>query len=168
MIPWQAVFDYKPRKRDEAFFKLYHLYCLSICLILTVFRFVDAKPHYRFHKLALFDMIYYWISVTKYLSDILQNVSFPWSTHTLSWILPKSESVAFRQLTRAKNAIWNWSLYEMSNSFCEKAHPASIYTHFNTPVIIPLFSYTDTLFKWSQMKIIKLAFPKFLCEINFY
>ena len=40
----------------------------------------------------------------------------------------------------------------MSNSYNEKAHPSSIYTRFNTRCVIHLFSYTDTLFKWSQMK----------------
>ena len=47
----------------------------------------------------------------------------------------------------------------MSNSFCEKVHPSSIYTRFNTRSVIPLFSYTDALFEWSQMKIIKLEYP---------
>ena len=54
MIPWQAVFALKPRQRNETFFKLCHFYCLSICLILTVFRFVSAKVHFRFHKLSVF------------------------------------------------------------------------------------------------------------------
>ena len=57
----------------------------------------------------------------------------------------------------------------MSNSFCKKKpHLSSIYTRFNTRYVIPLFSYTDTLFEWSQMKIIKpisniLLRNNFLC-----
>ena len=43
--------------------------------------------------------------------------------------------------------------------YSEIAHPSSIYTRFNTRYVIPLLSYTDTLFEWSQMKIIKLEFP---------
>ena len=39
-----------------------------------------------------------------------------------------------------------------------KTHPSSIFTRFNTRYVIPLFSYTDTLFEWSQMEIIKLEF----------
>ena len=56
----------------------------------------------------------------------------------------------------------------MSNSYSEKAHPSSIYTRFNTRYVIHLFSYTDTLVEWSQMKIIKLLFPIFLYELFFY
>ena len=41
-------------------------------------------------------------------------------------------------------------LYEMSNSYSEKAHPSSIFTRFNTHYVIHLFSYTDSLFAWSQ------------------
>ena len=52
----------------------------------------------------------------------------------------------------------------MSNSYSEKAHPSSIYICFNTRYVIPLFSYTDTLFEWSQMKIIQLEFPIFWYE----
>ena len=55
----------------------------------------------------------------------------------------------------------------MSNSYSEKAHPSSIYTRFNIRYVIPLYSYTDTLFEWSQMKIIKLEFPIFLYETFF-
>ena len=55
----------------------------------------------------------------------------------------------------------------MSNSYSEKAYPSSIYTRFNTRYVIPLFSYTDTLFEWSQMKIIKLEFPIFWYETFF-
>ena len=56
----------------------------------------------------------------------------------------------------------------MSNSYSEKAHTSSIYTRFNTRYVMPLFSYTDTLFEWSQMKIIKLEFPIFWYETIFY
>ena len=52
----------------------------------------------------------------------------------------------------------------MSNSYSEKAHPSSIYTRFNTRYVIHLFSYTNTVFEWSQMKIIKLEFPIFWYE----
>ena len=55
----------------------------------------------------------------------------------------------------------------MSNSYSEKTDPSSIYTRFNTRYVIPLFSYTDTLFEWSQMKIIKLEFPIFWYETFF-
>ena len=55
----------------------------------------------------------------------------------------------------------------MSNSYSEKAHPSSIYTRFNTRYVIPLFGYTDTLFEWSHMKIIKLEFPIFWYETFF-
>ena len=55
----------------------------------------------------------------------------------------------------------------MSNLYSEKAHPSSIYTRFNTRYVIPLFSYTDTLCEWSQMKIIKLKFPIFWYETFF-
>ena len=52
----------------------------------------------------------------------------------------------------------------MSNSYSEKAHPSSIYSRLNTCYVIPLFSYTDTLFEWSQMKIMELEFPIFWNE----
>ena len=55
----------------------------------------------------------------------------------------------------------------MSNSYSEKTDPSSIYTHFNTCYVIPLFSYTDTLLKWSQMRIINLEFPIFWYETFF-
>ena len=126
-----------------------------------------AKLHFRFHKLSAFDMPYYWISYAKYLSGIQKKIVLS-LTHIISGILPKYESVAFWQLTRANNTIWNRPLYEMSNSFCEKAHPSSIYTLFNTRYVLPLFSYADTLFEWSQMKIIKLEFPIFWHETIFY
>ena len=48
----------------------------------------------------------------------------------------------------------------------KKAHPYSIYTRLNTRYVIPLFSCTDTLFEWSQMKIIKLEFPIFFVQNN--
>ena len=35
----------------------------------------------------------------------------------------------------------------MSNSYSEKTDPSAIYTRFNTRYVIPLFSYTDTLFE---------------------
>ena len=54
MIPLQFVFAQKPRQRNKTFFKLCHFYCLSICLIFTVFRFVGAKLHFRFHKFSAF------------------------------------------------------------------------------------------------------------------
>ena len=60
----------KPRQRDETVFKLCHFYCLSICLILTVVRFVGANLHFRFHNLCVFDMLFYLKSYGKYLSDI--------------------------------------------------------------------------------------------------
>ena len=44
------MFTQKPRQRDETVFKLCNFYCLSICLILKVFRFVGAKLHFRFHQ----------------------------------------------------------------------------------------------------------------------
>ena len=52
----------------------------------------------------------------------------------------------------------------MSNSYSEKTDPSSIYSRFNTRYVISLFSYTNTLFEWSQMKIIKLEFPIFWYE----
>ena len=55
----------------------------------------------------------------------------------------------------------------MSNSYSEKAHTSSIYTHFNIRDVIHLFSYTD-LFEWSQMKIIKLEFPIFWYKTCFF
>ena len=58
----------------------------------------------------------------------------------------------------------------MQNSYSKrKPHPYSIYTRFtcNTRYVIPLFSYTATLFEWSQMKIIKLEFPIFWYETFF-
>ena len=56
----------------------------------------------------------------------------------------------------------------MSNSYSKKEHPSSIYTRFNTRYVIHLFSYTDTLFERSHMKIIKLEFPIFWYETIFY
>ena len=64
------------RQRDETVFKLCHFYCLSICLILTVFRFVGANLHFRFHNLSVFDILFNLKSYAKYLSDIKLNVSF--------------------------------------------------------------------------------------------
>ena len=58
-------------------------------------------------------------------------------------------------------------IYEMSNSYSEKAHPSSIHTRFNTRYVIPLFSYIDTLFEWSQMKIKQHEFPIFWYETIF-
>ena len=55
----------------------------------------------------------------------------------------------------------------MSSSYSEKAHPSAINTRFNTRYVIPLFSYTDTIFEWSQMEIIKLEFPIFWYETFF-
>ena len=56
----------------------------------------------------------------------------------------------------------------MSNSFCDKAHPSTIYAHVYTRhVIHTVVSYTDTLFKRSQMKIMKLEFPIFPDETIF-
>ena len=55
----------------------------------------------------------------------------------------------------------------MSNSYSEKT-PSSIYTRFNTRYVMHLLSYVDTLFEWSQMKIIKLVFPIFWYETIFY
>ena len=55
----------------------------------------------------------------------------------------------------------------MSNSYSEKEHPSSIYTNFNTRYVIHLFSFTDTLFDGSQMKIIKLEFTIFWYETSF-
>ena len=49
----------------------------------------------------------------------------------------------------------------MSNKYSEKAHPSLIYNRFNTRYVIHLFNYIDTLFEWSQMKIIKIEFPIF-------
>ena len=142
-------------------------YCLSICFILMFFRFVGAKLLFRFHKLNAF-----WHALLlnklcqifeRYLTKCVLSL-----THILSGIMRKYESVAFRQLTRAQNTIWNRPLYEMSNSLCEKTHPFSIYTRLNTNFVILSFSYTDILFEWSQMKIIKLEFPIFWYETFFY
>ena len=55
----------------------------------------------------------------------------------------------------------------MSNSYSDKAHPSSIYTRFDTRYVIPLFSHTDPLFEWSQMKIIKLEFQYFGTKLFF-
>ena len=63
------------------------------------------------------------------------------------WDSQKYESVAFRQHTRPQNTIYKRPLYEMSNSYSEKTDPSSIYTRLNTHYVIPLFSYTDTLFE---------------------
>ena len=160
MKPLQTIFAYKPRQRDETVFKLCHFYCLSISLIRMVFQFVGTKLHFRFHKLSAF----WHASLLNKLCQIFERYLTKCVlslTQTISGILHKYESVAFRQLTRAQNTILNSPLYEMSNSYSEKAHPSSIYTHFNTRYVIHLFSYTDTLFEWSQMKIIKLEFPIF-------
>ena len=70
MIPLQAISTWKPRQRDKTFFKLYHFYCLSICLIHMVFRFVGANLHFRFHKLSAFWHALFLINYAKYLSDI--------------------------------------------------------------------------------------------------
>ena len=63
-------FRLKPRQRDETVFKLCHFICLSICLILTVFRFVGAKLHFWFHKLSAFWHASLSNTYAKYLSDI--------------------------------------------------------------------------------------------------
>ena len=70
MVPLQTILAYKPRQRDETIFKLCHFYCLSICLILTVFQFVGAKLHFRFQNLSVFGHAFYLISYARYLSDI--------------------------------------------------------------------------------------------------
>ena len=122
---------------------------------------------FRFHKLSAF----WHASLLNKLHQIFErylNKCVLSLTHTLSGILHKYESVAFRQLTRAQNTIWNRPLYEMSNSYSEKAHPSSIYTRFNTRYVIHLFSSTDSLFAWSQMKIIKLEFQIFWYDTIFY
>ena len=144
-----------------------HCYCLSICLILTVFSFVGAKLHFRFHKLSAFWLASLLNKLCQIFERYLTKHVFS-LTHTLSGILHKYESVAFRQLTTAQNTIWNRPLYEMSNSYSEKTHPSSIYTRFNTRYVIHLFSYTDTLFEWSQTKIIKLEFTIFWYGTIFY
>ena len=167
MIPLQTIFAWNPRQRDETVFKLYHCYCLSICLILTVFSFVGAKLHFRFHKLSAF----WHASLLNKLCQIFERYLTKYIlslTHTLSGILHKYKSIALRQLTRAQNTNENRPLYEMLNSYSEKAHPSSTYTRFNTRFVIHLFSYIDTLFERSQMKIIKLEFPIFWYETFFY
>ena len=54
MIPLQTILAKKTSQHDETVFKLCHFYCLSICLILTVFRFLRAKLHFRFQNLSVF------------------------------------------------------------------------------------------------------------------
>ena len=136
---------------------------LSICLIVTVFRFVGAKIHFRFHDLSVFGHDFLLNKLCQIFERYLTKCVL-FLTHILSWILHKYESAAFRHLTRAQNTIWNRPLYEMSNSYSENAQPSSIYTRLNTRYVIPWFSYTDTLFEWSQMKIIKHEFPIFWYE----
>ena len=58
-----------------------------ICLIVTVFRFVGAKLHFRFHNLSVLTSFFYWISDAKYLSDIKLNVSFSWHISSLGFSL---------------------------------------------------------------------------------
>ena len=104
MIPLKTIFALKPRQRDETIFKLCHCYCLSICLILTVFSYVGAKLHFRFHKVSAF----WHASLLNKLCQIFERFLTKYVlslTHTLSGILHKYESVAFRQLTRAQNTI---------------------------------------------------------------
>ena len=81
------------------------------------------------------------------MSAILQNVSFPWHISSLEFF-------------------WNTNRLPSDNSQEQKiqfeidpftkCQTNFVNTRFNTRYVIPWFSYTDTLFEWSQMKIIKL------------
>ena len=146
MIPLQSVYAYKPRQRDDIFFKLCHFYSLSICLIITVFRFLGAKLHFRFHKLSAF-------CHALFLNKLCQIFERHWTkcalylTHFLSGILPKYESVAYRQVTRAKNTIWNRDPLTKCQTHTVKKHtrlqykPVLIlFTQYLCPVTLILYS----------------------------
>ena len=102
--PYKQFWPKKPRQRDETVFKLCHFYCLSICLILTVFRFVGAKLHFRFQNLSVFGHPFLLNKICQIFERYLTKCVL-FLTHILSGILHKYESVAFRQLTRAQYTI---------------------------------------------------------------
>ena len=100
--------------------------------------FFGAMLHFLFHKSsALWHVIL--------LNKLFQVFERYLTKYVLSLTHP------FWLLTRAENTIWNRSFYGISNSFCEK-HTHRQYTCFNTPYVIPLFSYTDTLFERAAWK----------------
>ena len=104
MIPLQTILAKKPRQRDETVFKLCHFYCLSICLILTVFRFVGAKLHFRFNNLSVFWHAFLLNKLCQIFERYLTKCVL-FLTYILSGIPHKYESVAFRQRVRAQNTI---------------------------------------------------------------
>ena len=66
-------------------------FLLSIHMLnFTVFRFIGAKLHFRFHNLSVFWHAFYWISYAKYLSNIELNVSFSWHISSLEFSINKN------------------------------------------------------------------------------
>ena len=103
------------------------LYCLSICLILTIFRFVGANLHFRFYKTSAFWHTLLLNKLCQIFEQYLSKCALS-LTYLLSRILPKYESCGFRQL-KSENTIWNIPLHEMS-LILWKTHSSSIYTRF--------------------------------------
>ena len=83
MIPLKTIFAWKPRQRDATVFKLCNFYCLSICLIITVFSFVCAKLHFRFSSLSAFWHASLLNKLCQIFERYLSNVSFPWHIPSL-------------------------------------------------------------------------------------
>ena len=102
--------------------------------------FICDKLHFRFHKLSAVDLLYFWISYAKYLSDIQQNVTFPWHIASVGFFrntnrLPsdnaQEQKILFEidPLTKCQFILW-------------KSTPVNYISHFNTRYAVPLFSYT--------------------------
>ena len=90
-------------------------------------------------------------------------MSFPWHTPSLGFSINMNRLPSDNSQERKIR----FKIDPLRNVKLKKPTPSSIYTRFNTRYVKHLFSYTDTLFEWSQMKIIKLEFPIFLYEAFF-
>ena len=101
---WYPYKQFWPRNPDSAMKPSSNyaiFYCLSICLILTVFRFVGAKLHFRFQHLSVFGHAFLMNKLCQIFERYLTKCVL-FLTQILSGIHHKYESVAFRQLTRAQ------------------------------------------------------------------
>ena len=160
-------FRLKTKQRDETVFKLCHCYCLSICLILAVFGFGGAKLHFRSHKLSAF----WHTSLLNKLCQIFERYSTKYVfslTHTPPWFAINTNRLRSYN-SQERKIRFKIDPFTKCQTHTVKKHTLLQYIPaLNTRYVIHLFSYTDTLFEWSQMKIIKLEFPIIWYETFFY
>ena len=141
-------------------------------------RFPSPECYTTFWRITIYSDTLYWWDITPIFYPLLIWTSLPNLTfYLIVWGFHRTFATCAvcQQRTLTLPDAWfrptlglACPLYEMSNLFSEKAHPSTVLGRFNTPYAIPLFSYTDTLFKWSRMKIIKLEFQIVWYETTFY